>query len=199
MDLVNALLSEWTKTGLLAELIGEERGIERANAELEAWTPLRLGGLRPTRPPVLTPVGGTEAGWSFGLGGLRVELEGGEELPFDEVYVAAAGTLEPRWDAEAGRLSLAGRLDRLDLTCAEQSGEAGGASRSLRGCFSEVLEAVDLRTRIDEQLRPGAGKLPSIALRELLAERVDAQLLGLELGRPRPNLLRLSAEIRPGT
>ncbi|WP_146155355.1 hypothetical protein, partial [Enhygromyxa salina] len=51
IDVVNALLTEWTANGLLAELIGERRALDHANEQLEAWTPLRLRALTPTRPP----------------------------------------------------------------------------------------------------------------------------------------------------
>jgi hypothetical protein len=193
IDVVNALLTEWTASGLLAELIGEQRALERANEELEAWTPLRLRGLVPTRPPTLTPAGGPEAGWAYGLGGLAVELDGVDEQPWGRVYVSAAGTLSPTWDAGGGELSLTGSLDRLELTCALPG---PGGSQVLSGCFSEVLEAAEVRARIDERLRPGARHLPKLAARELLADELGVVLDDLELSRPRAGVLRLAASVR---
>jgi hypothetical protein len=196
IDAVNALLSAWTQTGLLLELIGEQQAFERANAELAAWTPLRLAALVPTRPPVLSPAGGPSDGWRYGIGGLALDLIGVDEQPWGVVYVAAAGELRPVWEPDAGRLSLAGSLDRLAVTCARPSPE--GEPTALHGCFSEVLEAVDLRARIDEHLRPGASRLPSLAIGELLAKQVGVQIGGLELTRPRPGVLRLSARLVAG-
>src|SRR5690606_25581447 len=117
IDAVNALLTEWTASGLLAQLIGEEKAIERANAELEAWTPLRLGRLRPTRPPTLNPVGGPSDGWRYGIGGVAIDVSGVEEQPWGAIHVAAAGELRPSWDPDAGTLSLLGSLDTLAVTC----------------------------------------------------------------------------------
>jgi hypothetical protein len=193
IDVVNALLTQWTQSGLLSELIGERRALERANAELEAWTPLRLRGLVPTRPPTLTPVGGPAAGWAYGIGGLAVELEGVDEQPWGEVLVSAAGSVSPSWNPDSGELSLVGSLDRLELTCAQ--GEPG-ETRVLQGCFSEVLEAAEVRERIDAHLRPGARNLPTLALRELLDEELGVQLDELAMSRPRPGVLRLSASAR---
>lgn len=193
IDLVNALLTEWTASGLLAELIGEQKALAHANAEMDAWTPLRLRSLTPTRPPTLTPIGGPEAGWAYGLGGLSVALEGVDEQPWGELSVAAAGTLSPHWDAEAGELSLMGSLDRLELTCAEP--QDGVDAVALSGCFSDLLEAAEVRERIDAHLRPGARDLPKLALRELMADELGVQLEGLELSRPRPGVLRLAATL----
>ncbi len=197
IDAVNMLLTAWTQAGLLTELIGEDRAIARANVELEAWTPLRLGGLRPTRPPALTPIAGPEDGWRFGIGGLAIDVHGVDEAEqgWGEIFVAAAGELRPTWDAEAGALSLTGSLDTLAVTCAQPGGE--GRAPILHGCFSEVLEAAEVRARIDEKLRPGAGKLPSIAVRRLLADAVGVEITALTLGRPRPGVLRLGAALRP--
>ncbi|MDP9136496.1 MAG: hypothetical protein M3N56_16900 [Actinomycetota bacterium] len=193
IDLVNALLTEWTASGMLAELIGEQKAIAHANEELDAWTPLRLRSLTPTRPPTLTPVGGPEAGWAYGLGGLSVALEGVDEQPWGELSVAAAGTLSPSWDPEAGELSLVGSLDRLELTCAESQEDSDDVA--LSGCFSELLEAAEVRSRIDAHLRPGARDLPKLALRELLDDELGLQLDALELTRPRPGVLRLAATV----
>ena len=192
IDLVNALLTEWTASGMLAALIGEKKAIEHANAEMDTWTPLRLKALTPTRPPTLTPTGGPEAGWAYGLGGLAVAIDGVEDRSWGELSVAAAGTLSPTWDAEKGELSLMGSLDRLELTCAEaqESGEL-----ALSGCFSELLEAAEVRERIDAHLRPGAKDLPKLALRELMADELGVQLEALQLTRPRAGVLRLAASI----
>ncbi|KIG13658.1 hypothetical protein DB30_07866 [Enhygromyxa salina] len=197
IDLVNALVTQWTANGLLAELIGEQRVLAHANHELESWTPLRLGGLRPTRPPTLTPVGGPDAGWAYGLGGLQITLTGVDDQPWGQVFVGAAGTLSPSWDPDAGELSLIGSLDRLDITCALP--DKSGAGRALRGCFSEVLEAAEVRDRIDAHLRPGARNLPKLALRELLADELGVQLGDLSMSRPRPGLLRVAATLRDAT
>jgi hypothetical protein len=197
IDVVNALLIEWTANGLLAELIGEERAIARANVELEAWTPLQLGRLRPTRPPTLNPIGGPSDGWRYGIGGLAIDVTGVEEQPWGSIFVAAAGELSPRWDADAGTLSLAGSLDTLAVTCARPGVE--GERIALHGCFSEVLEAAEVRERIDEQLRPGARSVPSFAIGGLLDEAVGVQIDALALARPRPGVLRLSAQLRPST
>lgn len=193
IDLVNALLTEWTASGLLAALIGEQKALAHANAELDAWTPLRLRSLTPTRPPTLTPIGGPEAGWAYGLGGLSVALDGVDEQPWGALSVAAAGTLSPSWDPETGELSLVGSLDRLELTCAEPQGDGG--TLALTGCFSELLEAAEVRSRIDAHLRPGARDLPKLALRELMASELGVQLDALELTRPRPGVLRLAASL----
>lgn len=197
IDAVNALLTEWTASGLLAELIGEERALERANVELEAWTPLRLGRLRPTRPPTLNPVGGPSDGWRYGIGGLAIDVSGVEEQPWGSIFVAAAGDLRPSWDADAGTLSLSGSLDTLGVTCAQPSDE--GEPTALHGCFSEVLEAAEVRERIDERLRPGARTMPSFAIGGLLDEALGVQIEALTLARPRPGVLRLSAQLRPST
>jgi hypothetical protein len=193
IDLVNALLTEWTASGLLAELIGEQKAIAHANEELHAWTPLRLRSLTPTRPPTLTPIGGPTAGWAYGLGGLSVALDGVDEQPWGALSVAAAGTLSPSWDPESGELSLVGSLDRLELTCAEPQEESDEVA--LSGCFSELLEAAEVRSRIDAHLRPGARDLPKLALRELLDTELGLQLDALELTRPRPGVLRLAATV----
>lgn len=194
IDLVNALLTEWTASGLLATLIGEEKALAHANDEMNAWTPLRLRSLTPTRPPTLTPIGGPEAGWAYGLGGLSVALDGVDEQPWGALSVAAAGTLSPTWDPETGELSLIGSLDRLELTCAEPQTD-DDAGIALTGCFSELLEAADVRSRIDAHLRPGARDLPKLALRELMASELGVQLDALALSRPRPGVLRLAADL----
>ena len=93
VDLLNALLLRWSASGLLFDLAAQGAALERANDELAAWTPLRLAGLRPTRPPVLSPAGGPEAGWRFGLAGLVLELEGVDDQPWGEIQLAAAGEL----------------------------------------------------------------------------------------------------------
>ncbi|HLT38073.1 MAG TPA: hypothetical protein VK034_17425 [Enhygromyxa sp.] len=198
IDAVNNLLTSWTQSGLLAELIGEKRALERANAELEAWTPLQLGQLRPTRPPTLTPVGGPSDGWRYGIGGLAINMTGVDDQPWGQVYIAAAGDLSPHWDAEAGALSLAGSLDTLAITCAKPAPEVESpASPVLHGCFSEVLEAAEVRERIDAHLRPGARGLPSLTIGALLAEAVELRIDALTLNRPRPGVLRLSAKLQP--
>lgn len=199
VDVVNALLFHWTATGLLADLLDEPRALDHANGELASWTPLRLAGLRPTRPPVLAPSGGPEAGWSFGLAGLSIELEGVDDARrrWGELQVAVAGTLSPHWDAEAGTLSLSGSLDRLALTCVEDRPSAS-EDRQISGCFSELLEAAEVRERMDAHLRPGAEDLPSFALRELLADELGLAIDTLEMQRPRPGVLRLSASVRGG-
>jgi hypothetical protein len=193
IDLVNALLTEWTASGLLAELMGEEKALARANEELDAWTPLRLHSLTPTRPPTLTPIGGPEAGWAYGLGGLSVALDGVDEQPWGALSVAAAGTLSPSWDPKTGELSLVGSLDRLELTCAEPQAES--EAHALTGCFSELLEAAEVRSRLDAHLQPGARDLPKLALRELLDDQLGLQLDALALTRPRPGVLRLAASL----
>ncbi|MFO7566487.1 MAG: hypothetical protein R6X02_27845 [Enhygromyxa sp.] len=195
IDAVNLLLSSWTATGLLAELIGERRALERANAELEAWTPLQLGALVPTRPPTLNPVGGPSEGWRYGIGGLAIDLRGVEDQPWGSVYVAGAGELSPHWDPEAGALSLAGSLDTFALTCARPGPET--EPPVLHGCFSEVLEAAEVRERIDAHLRPGAPGLPKLMVGELLADALGLRIDALAMTRPRPGVLRLSAELRP--
>jgi len=196
IDAVNALIYSWTETGMLAALIGERRSLERANEELEAWTPLRLRALVPTRPPTFTPIGGPDEGWRYGLGGLALEVEGVDAEPWGEIQVAAAGSLSPRWDGEAGELSLVGSLDRLDLTCVHPSTSAEDQAE-IEGCFGDVLDAAEVRARIDERLRPGAENLPSFALAEILDERLDLALEELGLSRPRPGVLRLSAAAKP--
>jgi hypothetical protein len=193
IDLVNALLTEWTASGLLAALIGEKKALAHANEEMQAWTPLRLRSLTPTRPPTLTPIGGPEAGWAYGLGGLSVAIDGVDEQPWGALSVAAAGTLSPSWDPKTGELSLVGSLDRLELTCAEP--QADGVTLALTGCFSELLEAAEVRSRIDAHLQPGARDLPKLALRELMANELGVQLDALELTRPRPGVLRLAASL----
>ncbi len=197
IDSVNALLTAWTQTGLLAELIGEQRAIEHANAEFEAWTPLRLGGLRPTRPPVLTPIAGPDEGWRYGVGGLAIDLYGVDEAEqsWGDIYVAAAGDLSPTWDADTGSLSLTGSLDTLALTCARPDAE--GDAPVLHGCFSEILEAAEVRERIDARLRPGAERLPSFAIGGLLVDTIGVEIDALALSRPRPGVLRLGAKLRP--
>lgn len=193
IDLVNALLTEWTASGLLAELIGERKALEHANVEMSEWTPLRLHSLTPTRPPTLTPVGGPEAGWAYGLGGLTVTLDGVDEQPWGELSVAAAGTLSPTWNAETGELGLMGSLDRLELICAQPQPDTD--AYALSSCFSELLEAAEVRERIDAHLRPGAKDLPKLALRQLLDDELGVQLDALELSRPRAGVLRLSASV----
>lgn len=190
IDTVNLLLTTWTASGMLADLINLPRALEHANAELEAWTPLRLRELSPTYPPTLTPAGGPADGWTYGLGGLVVEVDGVDAQPWGQIFVSAAGTLAPHWDADAGELSLEGSLDRLDITCARQDADAV----MLSGCFSEVLEAAEVRERIDAHLRPGARGLPKLALRELLAESLGLDVQQLAFSRPRPGVLRVAAK-----
>ncbi len=193
LDLLNAFLTEWTRSGLLLDKLELGASLERANAELDEWTPLQLSGLRPTRPPVLTPAGGPQQGFVFGLGGLEVELSGVEEQPWGKVLVTSEGTLQLDWQEESRTLKLSGSLDRLALTCVQAS-EDGAAL--LRPCFVSVLEAVEVRERIDERLRTD-DRMPAIALGDLLAERLDLSLDSLSLERPHPGLLRLSAKVRP--
>lgn len=199
IDAVNSLLHAWAETGLLAELAGEGKGLARANGELEAWTPLRLAGLRPTRPIALTPVGGPDGGWAFGVGGLTLDLSQAEATSEDLVAqwgrlsIAAAGTIQPTWDPDTGSLGLAGSLDRLHLTCVHPESSASRVD----GCFVEILEAADVRSRIDAHLRPGTQRLPSFALGDLLADELGLQIGELELARPQPGVLRLSASVQP--
>ena len=195
IDGVNALIYSWTASGLLADLIGEQRSLARANEELEAWTPLRLRSLEPTRPPTLAPGGGPEAGWAYGIGGLSVAVEGVEDEPWGEVQIAATGTMSPSWDPEAGEIGLSGSLDRLELTCIRAHED--GQHQLLQGCFSDVLEAAQVREKIDERLRPGATHMPSFALRELLSNELRLGLDALALSRPRDGVLRLSAALSP--
>jgi len=203
IDLINALLTQWTASGLLAELLGERRAIEHANIELEPWTPLRLAGLRPTRPPTLTPIGGPSDGWAFGIGGLAIDLTGidDDEQPWGHVYVGAAGTVSPIWDPVAGSLGLAGSLDRLEIGCVRPAGsgrpgEGDEQPLALHGCFSELLEAVELQARLDQRLRSRVDALPGLAIRELLAEQVGLEIDELVFSRPRGGVLRLSASSR---
>jgi hypothetical protein len=197
VDAVNSLLTSWTTTGLLTRLIGEERAVERANEELSAWTPLRLGQLRPTRPPAFTPIGGSTRGWRYGIGGLAIGVAGIEESAqsWGDIYLAAAGELSPTWDQESQTLSLSGTVDTLAVTCAKPADDDRGPI--LHGCFSDLLDAAEVRQRIDEQLQPASGKMPKLALGELLDEAIGLEIEGLSLSRPRAGLLRLSANVRP--
>jgi hypothetical protein len=192
IDLVNALLTEWTRSGLLLDTLQVPRLIEQANGELHEWTPLRLTELRPTRPPLMTPAGGPAQGWSFGLGGLVVETTGAE-TPWGTIRVGAEGTLQPIWDPEAGVLKLTGSLDRLAVGCLKPSGDRS----ALRPCFTSVLEAVELRERIDARLRPDAEGMPALQVRSLLAEKLALAITDLELSRPLPGVLRLAADVVP--
>jgi hypothetical protein len=97
--------------------------------------------------------------------------------------------LAPHWDAQAGELSLKGSLDRLDVTCARSQPEQGTVA--LAGCFSELLEAAEVRERIDAHLRPGARGLPKLALRELMADALGLDVQQLVFSRPRPGVLRI--------
>ncbi|NVB38959.1 hypothetical protein G6O69_14045 [Pseudenhygromyxa sp. WMMC2535] len=209
VDVVNALVFRWTQSGLLAQTLGEAEALDQANVALREWTALRLDGLRPTRPLVLAPgpagaqgEGAQELGWRFGVGGLAVDLhlDQSAELPdadarWGQLQVAARGSLRPTWDPQRGELGLAGSLDELALTCAREEPRGGGWR--LEDCFSELLEAADLRARLDAQLRPGAEGLPTLALREVLADSLALRLDALALARPRPGVLRLSAALTP--
>ncbi|MFV8751579.1 hypothetical protein ACNOYE_13630 [Nannocystaceae bacterium ST9] len=190
IDLVNALLTEWTRSGLLLDVLQVPRMLEHANLELHDWTPMRLDALRPTRPPLLSPAGGPEQGWSFGLGGLVVDTSGGEQ-PWGTIRVGGEGTLQPLWDPGAGTLRLSGSLDRLAVGCVQPAGDRA----ALRPCFASVLEAVELRERLDAHLRPDAQGMPALELRALLAEKLSLAIGGLELSRPLPGVLRLSADV----
>jgi hypothetical protein len=192
IDLVNALITEWTRSGLLLELLRVPHLLEQANAEMDEWTPLKLTALVPTRPPLFTPAGGPEQGWSFGLGGLLVEASGAEQ-PWGQVRVGGEGTLQPLWHADRGVLKLAGSLDRLTIACEQQEAEGP----VLRPCFASVLESVELRERIDARLRPEAEGMPELDLRALLADELTLAIAGLELSRPLPGVLRLSADVVP--
>jgi hypothetical protein len=194
LDLVNALLTEWTRSGLLIDALQVPRMLDHANRELHEWTPLQLTALRPTRPPLMTPAGGPAQGWSFGLGGLVVETTGAE-TPWGTIRVGAEGTLQPIWDADAGVLKLSGSLDRLAVGCVKPS--EGRPAHTLRPCFTSVLEAVELRERIDARLRPDAEGMPALELRALLAEKLALAITDLELSRPLPGVLRLSADVVP--
>jgi hypothetical protein len=66
----------------------------------------------------------------------------------------------------------------------------------LRPCFVSVLEAVEVRERIDERLR-NDERMPTLALGELLSEQLELAIEDLTLERPHPGLLRLSAKVRP--
>lgn len=192
LDLVNALLTEWTRSGLLLDALQVPRLLEQANGELHEWTPLQLTALRPTRPPLMSPAGGPAQGWSFGLGGLVVETTGAE-TPWGTIRVGAEGTLQPIWDPDAGVLKLSGSLDRLAVGCVKPSEDRS----ALRPCFTSVLEAVELRERIDARLRPDAEGMPTLELRGLLAEKLALAITDLELSRPLPGVLRLSADVVP--
>lgn len=192
LDLVNALLTEWTRSGLLTDTLQVPRLLDHANLELDEWTPLRLTSLRPTRPPLMTAAGGPAQGWSFGLGGLVVETTGAES-PWGTIRVGAEGTLQPIWDRDAGVLKLSGSLDRLALACVQPAGQRS----ALRPCFTSVLEAVELRERIDARLRPDAEGMPTLDLRALLSEKLALMITDLELSRPLPGVLRLSADVVP--
>jgi hypothetical protein len=192
IDLVNALVTEWTRSGLLLELLRVPHLLEQANAEMDEWTPLKLSALVPTRPPLFTPAGGPEQGWSFGLGGLMVEATGAEQ-PWGQVRVGGEGTLQPLWLADRGVLKLAGSLDRLTIACEQQDAEGP----VLRPCFASVLESVELRERIDARLRPEAEGMPELDLRALLSAQLQLVIAGLELSRPLPGVLRLSADVVP--
>lgn len=192
IDLVNALLTEWTRSGLLLDALKVPRMLEHANRELDEWTPLRLAALRPTRPPLLSPAGGPEQGWSFGLGGLIVETTGAEQS-WGTIRVGGEGTLQPIWEPATGTLRLSGTVDRLAVGCTQPAGDQS----LLRPCFGNVLEAVELRERLDAHLRPDAEGMPALELRGMLAETLALAITTLELSRPLPGVLRLSADVVP--
>lgn len=207
VDLINALLYEWTATGLLAEQLHEPAALERANAELSEWTPLRLAGLRPTRPPALSPrvvpnAAPNEADFEFGIGGLELALEGMDpadiEARWGALSVAVGGRVGLAWDADAAELNLRASLQHLSLTCVrEGESESGASGKDARidGCFSEILDAAQVRERVDAQLQPESAALPSLALGALLSEELGLALDALELSRPDPAHLRVSARV----
>ena len=192
IDLVNALLTEWTRSGLLHDLLKIPAMLDHANRELDEWTPMQLVALRPTRPPLMTPAGGPAQGWRFGLGGLEVETRGAEQ-PWGSIRVGGEGSLQPIWDPASGRLKFEGTIDRLALGCVSPEGD----HQALRPCFASVLEAVELRERLDARLRPDAEGMPSLDLRGLLADELSLAITDLRLTRPLPGVLRLSADVAP--
>ncbi|MDC0675100.1 hypothetical protein [Nannocystis radixulma] len=192
IDTIDALLDAWTANGLLGDLMGRAQWVERVDAALGEWTTLGLAGIEVRLPPSLSP--GTGDGWALTVAGLRLGLTGIEGEDPGEVLVAGRGFVRPHYDAARGRISLAGSIDRLRLSCAR----AG----ALWPCFGALLEMGDVAAKLDAQLAPGAAGLPGIEVRALLREGTQAvrtgglELADLAITYPTPGVLRVAAEVR---
>jgi hypothetical protein len=195
IDLANALLEGWSANGLLMDLLDRTGVVGKADAELQAWTTLSLTQLEPRLPPVLAPGGGPDSGWSVTLGGVALGLKGFAMKSPDERLVAGArGSVAPTWDPAAKRLELAIGLDDLWVTCMW----GGADSTTLRPCLGALLRAGDVQQRIDSSLASGLRSMPSLALGDLAQEKLGLDVSQLQLTRPRPELLRLSASFAAG-
>jgi hypothetical protein len=192
LDTVDALLDAWTANGLLGDLMGRAQWVERVDAALGEWTTLGLRDIEVRLPPSLSP--GTGDGWALTIAGLRLGLTGMEADDPGEVLVAGRGFVRPHWDPARGRISLAGAIDRLRLSCAR----AG----ALWPCFAALLEMGDVAARLDAQLAPGAAGLPGIEARALLRQGTQAvragglELADLAITYPTPGVLRAAAQVR---
>lgn len=199
IDVVNALLHAWTGNGLLVDRVADAGWTAQVDHELRAWTLLTLAGLRVLRPPVVMAADQGARGpegdaWALSFGGLQLDLRGGEAA--GAVVAAGRGWVTPKFDAASGRLELAGRVDRLRITCVE--GEV------LAPCFGALLELGEVERRLDALLSSGTGRLPSIDVRGLLrtrtrglrAEGLDVEAMALAVPAGHPGVLRVTARLR---
>ncbi len=193
LDLVNALLDAWTVNGLLETLLVESELRARANLALGDWTTLQLQAIELGLPPVLSAVGGSEAGWTIGLAGVELELSGAGTSTWGSILLSARGVVEPVWEREAGRLRLSASVEDVAVTCAR---ERAGKTQ-LSSCLGPLLELGDVRGRLDEALAPGGEQLPSVDVRELVSSHSQGllQLEDLEIARPEAGVLRFSGVV----
>jgi hypothetical protein len=191
IDAIDALLDAWTANGLLADLVARAQWVERADAELSAWTTLGLAGVEVRLPPSLSP--GTGDGWALSLAGLRLEMTGIEGQHPGEILVAGRGAVRPHYDRARGRIELTGAIERLTISCAREG--------ALWPCFGALLELGDVPARLDELLAPGAAGLPGIEVRELVRTRTTIlreeglELAELAISYPAPGVLRVAARV----
>ncbi len=163
VDLLNALLAQWTASGLVRDLLGRTGLVERANETLAEWTRLRIVGLETEGPPVVSPP--RDGALGLAVGGLALRLRDGREGDERRVIVAGAGRLGPTLRPPGARVVLSGAVDALHLTC---EAHAEGA-RVLEPCFSGVIELDRVAAGLNERLTPDASGLPSFDLAAPLA------------------------------
>jgi hypothetical protein len=192
VDLLNALLSEWTANGLVRDLLDRTGLVAQANATLAEWTRLQIVALETERPPVVSPP--QDGALGLAVGGLVLRLRDGREGEERRVVVSGAGRLGPTLRPPGARVVLSGAVDALHLTCEEDE----GGERVLSPCFSGVIELDQVAAGLNERLTPDAEGLPSFdAAAPLAAVGAGIAFAGLEVGATGPGgaIVRLDAKL----
>ncbi len=197
LDVLNEVFYAWTHNGLLADRISHAGWVRKINAELTAWTTLRLRALTLTQAPVVMAadagsLASEPMAWSLSLGGVQLDLEG---WTTSQVVVAGRGFVRPLFFAEHGVLSLVAQVERLRLTC--------HTGTTLAPCFGSLLTLADVETRLNTTLATATGQLPAIDLRALLRSRtqplhpdgLDVVKLGWSTPQDQPGVVRLHAAL----